>query len=322
MKIFVAGATGAIGRRLLPMLVSAGHSVVGLTHTPEKAKMIGELGGKAVVADGLDEQAVCKAVASNEPDIVIHEMTDLKAASDLRRFDRAFASSNRLRTEGTEILMTAAKDAGVKRFIAQSFCGWPYARVEGPIKSEADPLDPDPPHELRRSLDAIRYLEQLVTHSSEPEGIVLRYGAFYGPDTGVFDGPMTEQIRARRLPVIGDGDGWWSFLHVDDAAAATAAAVERGEPGSIYNIVDDDPAPAREWLPALARMLGAKPPLHLPAWIARMLAGEHIVTLMTQARAGSNAKAKRELGWRPAHASWRDGFAEIVRQRQSAPIAA
>jgi nucleoside-diphosphate-sugar epimerase len=313
MKIFVAGATGAVGRRLIPMLVSAGHAVVGLTRTPEKAKMIRELGAKAVVADGLDEPAVCQAVQSNKPDVVVHEMTDLKAASDLRRFDRAFASSNRLRTEGTEILMTAARAAGVKRFIAQSFCGWPYARIDGPVKSEADPLDPHPPRELRRTLDAIRYLEQRVTNASEQEGIVLRYGAFYGPDTGVFDGPMIEQIRARRMPLIGDGDGWWSFLHVDDAAAATAAAIERGEAGSIYNIVDDEPAPAREWLPALAKMLGAKPPLHLPAWIARMLAGEHIVMMMTQGRAGSNAKAKRELGWQPGHASWRDGFAEIAR---------
>jgi 2-alkyl-3-oxoalkanoate reductase len=322
MKIFVAGATGAVGRRLIPILVSAGHSVVGLTHTPAKAGMIGAMGGKPVIADGLDEHAMSEAVASNKPDVVVHEMTDLKGASDLRRFDRAFANSNRLRTEGTEILMTAAKDAGVKRFIAQSFCGWPYARVDGPIKSETDPLDPDPPHEMRRTLEAIQYLEQVVTQASEPEGIVLRYGAFYGPDTGLFDGPMVEQIRSRRVPVIGDGDGWWSFLHIDDAAAATAAAVERGRAGSIYNIVDDEPAPARDWLPALAKMLGAKPPFHVPAWIARLLAGEHIVTMMTQGRAGSNAKAKHELGWQPAHASWRDGFAEVVKQRQSPPIAA
>jgi nucleoside-diphosphate-sugar epimerase len=322
MKIFVAGATGAVGRRLIPILVSAGHSVVGLTHTPAKAGMIGAMGGKPVIADGLDEHAMSEAVASNKPDVVVHEMTDLKGVPNLRRFDRAFANSNRLRTEGTEILMTAAKDAGVKRFIAQSFCGWPYARVDGPIKSETDPLDPDPPHEMRRTLEAIQYLEQVVTQASEPEGIVLRYGAFYGPDTGLFDGPMVEQIRSRRVPVIGDGDGWWSFLHIDDAAAATAAAVERGRAGSIYNIVDDEPAPARDWLPALAKMLGAKPPFHVPAWIARLLAGEHIVTMMTQGRAGSNAKAKHELGWQPAHASWRDGFAEVVKQRQSTPIAA
>jgi nucleoside-diphosphate-sugar epimerase len=318
MLVFIAGATGAVGRRLIPLLVSAGHSVVGLTHTPAKAGMITAFGAKAVVADGLDERAIGEAVASSEPDVVVHEMTDLKDASDLRHFDRVFASSNRLRTEGTDILMTAARDAGVKRFVAQSFCGWPYARVDGPIKSEADPLDPDPPRELRHSLDAIEHLEQVVTHASGPEGIVLRYGAFYGRDTGLFDGPMIDQIRARRAPLIGDGEGWWSFLHIDDAAAATAAAIERGRGGSVYNIVDDEPAPAREWLPALARMLGAKPPFHVPPWIARILAGEHIVMMMTQNRAGSNAKAKRELGWQPAHASWRDGFAEIVRQRHAA----
>jgi nucleoside-diphosphate-sugar epimerase len=318
MLVFIAGATGAVGRRLIPLLVSAGHSVVGLTHTPAKAGMITAFGAKAVVADGLDERAIGEAVASSEPDVVVHEMTDLKDASDLRHFDRAFASSNRLRTEGTDILMTAARDAGVKRFVAQSFCGWPYARVDGPIKSEADPLDPDPPRELRHSLDAIEHLEQVVTHASGPEGIVLRYGAFYGTDTGLFDGPMIDQIRARRAPLIGDGEGWWSFLHIDDAAAATAVAIERGRAGSVYNIVDDEPAPAREWLPALARMLGAKPPFHVPSWIARILAGEHIVMMMTQNRAGSNAKAKRELGWQPAHASWRDGFAEIVRQRHAA----
>lgn len=318
MLVFIAGATGAVGRRLIPLLVSAGHSVVGLTHTPAKAGMITAFGAKAVVADGLDERAIGEAVASSEPDVVVHEMTDLKNASDLRHFDRAFANSNRLRTEGTDILMTAARDAGVKRFVAQSFCGWPYARVDGPIKSEADPLDPDPPRELRHSLDAIEHLEQVVTHASGPEGIVLRYGAFYGTDTGLFDGPMIDQIRARRAPLIGDGEGWWSFLHIDDAAAATAAAIERGRAGSVYNIVDDEPAPAREWLPALARMLGAKPPFQVPPWIARILAGEHIVMMMTQNRAGSNAKAKRELGWQPAHASWRDGFAEIVRQRHAA----
>jgi nucleoside-diphosphate-sugar epimerase len=305
MQIFVAGATGAVGRRLIPLLVSAGHSVTGLTHTPSKAGLISTLGAKPVVADGLDKHAIREAVALHRPDVVVHEMTDLKDASDLRRFDRAFASSNRLRTEGTEILMAAAKNAGVRLFVAQSFCGWPYARIDGPVKVESDPLDPNPPQELQRSLDALRYLEQVVTGSLEPEGIVLRYGAFYGSDTGLFDGPLINQIRHRRSPLIGDGEGWWSFLHIDDAAAATLAAIERGEPGSIYNIVDDEPAPARDWLPALAEMLGAKPPFRVPTWLARLLAGEHVVTMMTQGRAGSNEKAKRELGWRPAHPSWR-----------------
>jgi nucleoside-diphosphate-sugar epimerase len=186
--------------------------------------------------------------------------------------------------------------------------------VGGPIKSEADPLDPEPPQELRRTLDAIRYLESAVTRSREPEGIVLRYGAFYGLDTGVFDGPLVEQVRRRRAPIIGDGNGWWSFVQIDDAARATVFAIERGQAGSIYNIVDDEPAPVREWLPALAKMHGAEAPFHIPAWLARIVGGEHLVVMMTDIRAGSNAKAKRELGWQPKFGSWRQGFAEIVRQ--------
>jgi nucleoside-diphosphate-sugar epimerase len=211
-------------------------------------------------------------------------------------------------------LLTAAREAGVRRFIAQSFCGWPYARVGGAVKTETDALDPDPPAELRPTLEAIRYLEQRVTGSSQPEGIVLRYGAFYGPGTGMLDQAMVEQIRRRRVPLIGNGPGWWSFVHVDDAAVATVRAVDRGKPGNIYNIVDDDPAEVREWLPALAGMCGAKRPFHLPAWIARIVAGEHVVSMMTQVRAGSNAKAKSELGWQPAHPSWRQGFSDIAKQ--------
>jgi nucleoside-diphosphate-sugar epimerase len=206
--------------------------------------------------------------------------------------------------------------------VAQSFCGWPYARTGGPIKSEEDALDLEPPQELRRSLDAIRYLEGTVTQARDVGGMVLRYGAFYGPDTGLFDGPFIEQLARRRAPVIGDGNGWWSFVHIEDAAAATALAVEHGAVGNIYNIVDDEPAPVSEWLPALARLLGAKPPLHVPAWLARLLAGEHMVAMMMQARAGSNAKAKRELGWQPAHPTWRSGFAEVVRQARQALQAA
>ncbi len=322
MRIFVAGATGAVGRRLLPLLLSAGHQVVGLTRTPEKAAAIRAQGAEAAVADGLDAAAIRAAVAAAKPEVIVHEMTDLKGASDLRHFDRVFAVSNRLRTEGTDNLLAAARDAGVHRFVAQSYCGWPYARTGGPVKSEEDPLDPDPPQQFRRTLDAIRYLESTVTGSSAPEGVVLRYGAFYGPDTGVFDGGAIEQIRRRRMPLIGDGNGWWSFLHIEDAARATAAAIERGEAGNLYNIVDDEPAPVREWLPALAEMLGAKPPRHVPAWLGRLLAGEHLVVMMTQVRAGSNAKASRELGWRPEVASWRQGFADLAdaerRQRQAA----
>jgi nucleoside-diphosphate-sugar epimerase len=314
MRIFVAGATGAVGRPLVTALTSAGHSVVGLTRTPAKADTVKRMGAEPVVADGLDPLAIRSAVDSARPDVIIHEMTDLAGASDLRHFDRTFANSNRLRTMGTDFLLSAARAAGVRRFIAQSFCGWAFARRGGPVKTETDELDPDPPQELRGTLEAIRYLEQTVTGSSQPEGIALRYGAFYGPGTGMLDRAMIEQIRHRRVPLIGDGGGWWSFVHVDDAAAATVRAVEHGKPGSIYNIVDDEPAQVRAWLPSLARMIGAKPPFHVPAWIARLVAGEHIVLMMTQVRGGSNAKAKGELDWRPAHRSWREGFAESLPQ--------
>jgi nucleoside-diphosphate-sugar epimerase len=314
MRIFVAGATGAVGRPLVSALISAGYSVVGLTHTPAKAESIMRMGAEPVVADGLDAAAVREAVISTRPDIVIHEMTDLNAVTDLRHFDRVFANTNQLRTRGTDLLLEAAREAGVKRFIAQSFCGWAFARSGDAVKQETDELDPNPPEELRRTLEAIRYLEQAVTASANPEGIVLRYGSFYGPGTGMLGRPMVEQLRHRRVPLIGDGGGWWSFVHVDDAAAATVKAIERGKAGNIYNIVDDEPAEVRQWLPALAEMLGAKPPFHVPAWIARLLAGEHVVSMMTQVRAGSNAKAKSELDWQPAHPSWRQGFAEIVKQ--------
>ena len=316
MRIFVAGATGAVGRSLIPRLVSAGHSVVGLTRSSSKTPIVRRLGAEAVVANGLDARDILSAVVAARPDIIVHEMTDLKGVSDLRKFDRTFAVSNRLRMEGTDYLLAAAREAGVKRFIAQSFCGWPYERSGEPVKSEDDPLDPDPPLELRRTLDAIRYLESTVTGATHLDGIVLRYGAFYGRDTGMLDGALVQQVRRRFAPVIGDGNGWWSFLHIDDAAAATALAIERGKRGEIYNIVDDEPAPVREWLPALARMLGARPPLHAPLWLGRLLAGDHLVTMMTEARAGSNAKAKRELAWRPAHPSWRQGFAEVIQRRQ------
>lgn len=310
MRIFVAGATGAIGRHLVPRLVANGHDVVGLTRTPANTCLLRELGAEPVVADALDEKAIHAAVATARPDIIVHQLTDLKETPDMRHFDRAFASSNRLRTTGTDHLLAAARDCGVKRMIAQSFCGWPYARIGGFVKTEDDPLDDDPPHEHRGTLNAIRYLERAVTSTPGITGVALRYGGFYGPGTGVFDPIMTEQIRKRRMPVIGGGTAWWSFLHIDDAAEATALAVERGE--GIYNIVDDDPAPVHDWLTELAVMLGTKPPFRVPAWLGRLAAGEHIVVMMTQSRAGSNAKAKRELGWAPHHASWRQGFAEII----------
>jgi nucleoside-diphosphate-sugar epimerase len=319
MRIFLAGATGAIGRPLVSALIAAGHSVVGLTHAPAKTEAIRRMGAEPVVADGLDAAAVRAAVMASSPEIIIHEMTDLTGASDLRHFNRTFAGSNRLRTVGTDHLLAAAREAGVRRFIAQSFCGWPYARNGVAIKTEADELDPDPPEELRPTLEAIRYLEHAVTGSTQPEGIVLRYGVFYGPDTGMLDHATIEQIRHRRVPLIGDGGGWWSFVHVDDAADATVRAVG---PGSSYNIVDDEPAEVREWLPALAQMLDAKPPFHLPAWIGRLVAGEHMVSMMTQVRAGSNIKARRDLDWEPLRPSWREGFSVIAHQALSHKSAA
>jgi nucleoside-diphosphate-sugar epimerase len=311
MRILVAGATGAVGRRLVPLLVSKGHAVMGLSRTPEKAAAIRAVGAEALAADGLDAESIRAVVNSARPDVIVHEMTDLRGASDLRAFDRSFANTNRLRTEGVDHLLQAAREAGVKRFVAQSFCGWPYARIGGPVKSEADPLDPEPPQEFRRTLNAIRHLETAVAGAHDLEGIVLRYGALYAEDTGVFEGSMVGDLRRRRAPLIGKATGWWSFLHADDAAGATAVAIERGAAG-IYNIVDDDPASVQTWLPALAEILGAPRPFRVPAWLARIMVGEHIVSLMTQTRAGSNTKAKKELGWQPIYGSWREGFAEAV----------
>lgn len=322
MRIFIAGATGAVGRQLVPMLVEAGHVVVGSTHTAAKTDILRRMGAEPVVADGLDATGMRAAVSSAEPDVIIDEMTDLARVTDLRHFDRAFARTNELRTRGTEVLLTAARDSGVKRFIAQSFCGWTYGRDGGAVKTEADELDPHPPAELRRTLDAIRYLELAVTASARPEGIVLRYGSFYGPDTGMLSSAMIDQLRRRRVPLIGDGAGWWSFIHTQDAADATAAAVERGRPGNIYNIVDDHPAQVRDWLPALAEAVGARRPLYVPIWLGKLIAGEHMAAMMTQVRAGSNAKAKRELAWQPAHPSWREGFAEVAGQSIDQRVAA
>jgi nucleoside-diphosphate-sugar epimerase len=312
MRILVAGATGAIGLPLVPRLIAAGHSVVGTTRMAANAPVIERMGAEPAIADGLDAPAIRAAVIAAKPDIIIDQMTDLADVTDIRHFDRAFAATNRLRTQGTDFLLAAAREAGVKRFIAQSFCGWTYGHGGESIKTEADALDPDPPEELRRTLQAIQHLEDAVTGSANPEGIVLRYGSFYGPDTGMLSRAMIDQLRRRRVPLIGGGGGRWSFIHVDDAAAATVAAVERGQPGNIYNIVDDEPAEVSEWLPALAALLGARPPIRVPAWLGRLFAGEHLVSMMTEVRAGSNAKARRELGWQPEHSSWRQGFAEIA----------
>ena len=303
MRVFVAGAAGAIGRQLLPQLVAQGHQVTAATRNPAKAARLRELGAEPAVVDGLDAVAVGEAVARAEPDAVVHQMTALAGDTDMRHFDRMFAVTNRLRTQGTDHLLAAAAAAGARRFIAQSYTGWPNIREGGPVKTEDDPLDPDPPAAQRESLAAIEYVERVVP-AAPLQGIVLRYGAFYGP--GASDS-LVDLIRKRRLPIIGDGAGVWSFLHISDAASATLAALEHGRPG-VYNVVDDEPARVTEWLPFLARAVGAKPPLRVPVWLGRLAAGEVAVSAMTRIRGSSNARAKRELGWQPAWPSWREGF--------------
>jgi nucleoside-diphosphate-sugar epimerase len=310
MKIFVAGATGALGRQLIPQLVAGGHQVVGMTRTPDKRELVRGLGAVPVLADALDPEAVGRAVSEAEPEAIVHQLTAL-AGLDPRNFERSFALTNRLRTEGTDHLLSAGRAAGVRRFVAQSFAGWPYARTGGPVKSEDDPLDPDPPKPVLRTLDAIRHLEDAVVGADWTEGIALRYGGFYGPGTGFAIDPPGEQVemlRKRRFPIVGGGSGVWSFIHISDAAAATVAALERGRRG-VYNIVDDEPAPVSQWLPAAAAAVGAKRPMRVPKWIGRLVAGEALTMMMTEVRGASNAKAKRELDWRPRYASWRQGFA-------------
>jgi len=303
MRVFVAGAGGAIGRRLVPQLIAHGHDVVATTTSEAKTEALRALGAEAVVMDGLDAASVGEAVARSEPEAVVHEMTGLAASLELRRFDEGFALTNELRTKGTDHLLAAADAIGVPRFVAQSFAGWPNARCGALVKSETDELDASPPRAQRESLAAIRYLERTVVDDG---GVVLRYGSLYGPGTSLAD-EYPALIRRRKLPVVGGGGGVWSFVHVDDAASATVAAVEYGAPG-IYNIVDDEPAPVREWLPYLAAWLGAKPPRRVPAWLARFADGEVGISLMTQVRGSSNAKARRQLGWEPRFPSWREGF--------------
>jgi nucleoside-diphosphate-sugar epimerase len=303
MHILIAGATGAAGRALIPLLIANGHTVTGTTRSEAKAPELRALGATPQIMDGLDAASVRRAVEAAGPDVIVHQMTALTGI-DMRNIDKAFALTNRLRTEGTEHLLAAAKG---KLLIAQSFAGWPNARTGGPVKTEADPLDPDPPKGIRETHAAIVKLERLTT---EAGGIVLRYGGFYGPGTGMApDGEQVAMIRKRQFPLVGDGGGVWSFLHTDDLATATLAAIERGRPGEIYNIVDDEPAPAREWLPFLARRLGAKPPRKLPKWLVKLVASPAAAMMMTESRGASNAKAKAELGWSPTHPSWREGFA-------------
>ena len=303
MRVFVAGAGGAVGKRLVPMLVARGHQATGTTSHKEAAEAIRRLGAEPVVVDGLDAVGIGEAVARAEPDAIIHEMTALSGAPDFRNFDRWFALTNRLRTEGTENLLAAAKASGVKRFVAQSFTGWSNSREGSWIKTEDDPLDPHPVKEQTQTLAAIRFLERAVLEAPL-EGIVVRYGGLYGPGSSEALGGI---LRKRMFPVIGDGAGIVSSTHIDDAAGGTLAALERGRRG-IYNIVDDEPAPSRVFIPAVAEALGAPKPLHIPAWLGRLLAGDVAVTMMTEGRGSSNAKAKRELDWQPIWPSWRDGF--------------
>ena len=305
MRVFVTGATGAIGSRLVPQLVERGHEVIGTSRSADRAERLRAEGAEPVVLNVLDPEAVREVVAETRPDAIVHQATALAGLTDFKNFDRSFAETNRLRTAGTDALLAAARDVGVDRVVAQSFAGWPYAREGGPVKTEEDPLDPTPVPAMRETLAAIRHLEQAVTNAG---GVALRYGGFYGSP----DDAQLELARRRRFPIVGDGGGIWSFVHLDDAAAATALALEQGAAG-IYNVVDDEPAPVREWLPALAAAIGAKPPRRVPRWLARLLAGEAGVVLMTEIRGASNAKAKRELGWTPHYASWREGFEAAYR---------
>ena len=302
MRVFLAGATGALGRTLVPQLISAGHQVAGTTRSKGKFNQIRAWGADPVLVDGLDAAAVGEAVAAAEPNAIIHQMTSLSGSSDLRRFDRTFAVTNELRTVGTDNLLAAARAAGVRRFVAQSFTGWPNERTGGPIKTEDDPLDPNPPKWQRRSLAAIEYVERSVL-AAPLDGIVLRYGMFYGP--GASD-ELIALVRKRRMPIVGDGGGIWSMIHIDDAASATVAALSAGQ--GVYNIVDDEPATSAVVLTTLAEIVEAKRPRHLPVWLARLAAGEVGVSYLTNIRGSSNAKAKRELDWQPHWATWREGF--------------
>lgn len=317
MRVFVAGATGVLGRELVPLLVARGHEVVGMTRTASKQDALRALGARPVVADALDPDAVARAVASAEPEVIVHQLTALSgrmSLRDARHPERAPMAqmTNRLRTEGTDHLLAAGRAVGARRVVAQSFGAFRYARTGGPVQTEADPLDPDPPAPLRAVVEGLLHLERAVTTIDWGEGLALRYGGFYGPGTSLSrdpDAQMAAPIRKRRFPIVGGGGGVWSHIHVEDAASATALAVERGRSG-VYYIVDDEPAPVGEWLPVVAGALGAEPPRRVPRWLGRLAAGEAATIMMTEVRGASNAKAKRELGWTPRYASWRQGLAQ------------
>ena len=307
MRVFVTGATGALGQHLVPGLVAAGHEVTATTRTPGKAGQLRAAGAAPVVLDGLDRAAVLATVQAAAPEVIVHQMTALADMRSLRNTDRVFAATNELRTRGTDNLLAAAAAAGTGRVIAQSYTGWTNERSGGPVKAENDPFDSRVLPSAARTLAAIKHVEQTVPLQVS-EGIVLRYGSFYGQGASQI---LLDLLRKRMLPVIGGGTGIWSFIEITDAAAATIAAVDRGAPG-VYNVVDSDPAPVTDWLPYLARVAGAKPPLRVPAWLGRLLAGEFVVNQMTTARGSSNEKARKDLGWEPRYASWREGFRDWV----------
>jgi nucleoside-diphosphate-sugar epimerase len=312
MRVLVVGASGAIGSRLVPQLIEHGHEVIGTFKSAASAERLQALGAKPEALDALDGRAVRKVVLETEPEAIIHQATALANVRFSRSLDRTFAPTNRLRTEGTDALLAAAREAGVRRFVAQSFASYRYARTGGPVKTEDDPLDPSTPKAARETNAAMSHLDETVTSAG---GIALRYGGFYGAS----DDGLVTLVRRRFYPVVGDGGGVTSFIHLDDAAAATVLALERDGPG-LYNVVDDEPAPMSEWLPELARVLGAKPPRHLPGWIAKLVAGEGMVVMATESRGASNAKAKAELGWTPRYPSWRQGFRAAY--GQPAPLTA
>jgi nucleoside-diphosphate-sugar epimerase len=310
MRVFVAGSTGAVGKFLVPHLVQNGHEVVALVRDAQKAKALEVMGAQVALADALNKEELTAAIRRTEPEVIIHQLTALTGVGNFKKLDEEFALTNRFRTEVTDTMLVAARLVGTRRFIAQSFCGWPFAREGGPVKTEEDPLDPNPPASFSKILAAIRYLEDTVRKTTNLQALALRYGFFYGPGTGIAkDGLIVELVRKRRLPIVGDGAGIWSFIHISDVARATVAAVSHGDPG-IYNVVDDEPAPVSTWLPALAEAVGAKPPYKVPVWLGKLAIGGSGVSMMTKIRGGSNAKTKRELGWQLDYPSWRCGFVE------------
>jgi 2-alkyl-3-oxoalkanoate reductase len=308
MRVLVAGASGVVGRVLLPALVARGHKVMGLVRRPSSGAQVARLGAEPAVIDALDAAAVHDCLRRFRPNAVAHELTALPASDDLRHFAKVFEQTNRLRTSGLDNLLAAARAAGVRRFVAQSFCGWPNVRSGGPVKTEDDPLDAHPPEQFRSTLAALQHVESTMASATDVRGCALRYGGFYGPGSFISaDGAMVRQVRRRLAPIVGDGAGVWSFLHVADLASATVAALEADALGT-FNVVDDDPAPVSTWLPALAQAVGARAPLRMPAFLARLLLPEHLYVLMTDVRGGSNARFKRTFGWQPQFASWRGGF--------------